>query len=92
MKEVGYEIINLGSDHPVSLLKVISIIEKITDNKAIIKYLPESPLDIKATWADINKAKTILEWEPSVNIEKGINECINWYLQNRDWAKNIVLF
>jgi len=92
MKEVGYEIINLGSDHPVSLLEVISIIEKITDNKAIIKYLPESPLDIKATWADINKAKTILEWEPSVNIEKGINECINWYLQNRDWAKNIVLF
>ena len=92
MKEVGYEIINLGSDHPVSLLEVISIIEKITDNKAIIKYLPESPLDIKATWADINKAKTILEWEPSVNIEKGINECINWYLQNRDWVKNIVLF
>jgi len=92
IKKVGYEIINLGSDHPVSLLKVISIIEKITDNKAIIKYLPESPLDIKSTWADINKATTILDWEPSINIEKGINKCIKWYLQNRDWAKNIDLF
>ena len=91
-KKVGYETINLGSDHPVSLLKIISIIEKITGNKAIIKYLPENPLDIKATWADINKAKTILDWEPSTNIEKGINECIDWYLDNRGWAKNIVLF
>ena len=92
IKKLGYEIINLGSDHPVSLLEVISIIEKITGKKAIMKYLPESPLDIKATWADINKAKTILEWQPATDIENGLNECINWYVKNRDWAKNINLF
>ena len=92
IKKLGYEIINLGSDHPVSLLEVISIIEKITGKKAIMKYLPESPLDIKATWADINKAKTILEWQPATDIENGLNECINWYVKNRDWAKNINQF
>ena len=56
-KKLGYEIINLGSDHPVSLLEVIEIIEKITGKKAIINNLPENPLDIKATWANISKAK-----------------------------------
>ena len=92
IKKLGYEIINLGSDHPVSLLEVIGIIEKITGKKAIIKYLPESPLDIKATWANINKAKTILKWRPSTDIETGLNECIKWYVKNRNWAKNIDLF
>ena len=92
IKKLGYEIINLGSDHPVSLLEVISIIEKITGKKAMIKNLPENPLDIKATWADINKAKTILGWKPAIDIENGLNECINWYVKNRDWAKNINLF
>ena len=90
-KTLGYEIINLGSDHPVSLLEVIEIIEKITGKKAIIKNLPENPLDIKATWANISKAKKILKWEPSIQIVDGIKECIEWYIQNRDWAKDIKL-
>lgn len=90
-KKLGYEIINLGSDHPVSLLEVIGIIEKHTGKKAIIKNLPENPLDIKATWANINKAKEILEWKPSVQIENGLKQCIEWYTQNRDWAKDIKL-
>ena len=90
-KKLGYEIINLGSDNPVSLLEIIAIIEKHTGKKAIIKNLPENPLDIKATWANINKATEILEWEPSVEIENGLRQCIEWYTENRDWAKDIRL-
>ena len=92
LSKIGYETINLGSDHPVSLLEIISIVEKITGKKARIKFLPESPLDIKATWANTNKAKTLLRWSPSTKIEDGLKECINWYIQNRDWAKDINLF
>ncbi len=90
-KKLGYEIINLGSDNPVSLLEIIAIIEKHTGKKAKIKNLPENPLDIKATWANINKATEILEWEPSVEIENGLKQCIEWYTENRNWAKDIRL-
>lgn len=42
-----------------------------------------------ATWADISKAKTLLDWEPKVSLEEGIEKTIHWYFKNRDLMKNI---
>ncbi len=89
LKKIGYEIINLGSDNPVSIMEIISIIEKVTGKKAQIKFMPKNPLDINATWANIAKAKTILKWQPEMKIKNGLTECIEWYIENRHWAKDV---
>ena len=89
LKPVGYEIINLGSDHPVKLNYVISLIENALAKRARIKYLPRHPADVLATWADIEKAKQLLSWKPEVNIEEGIKRTAEWLLSNWEWVKKV---
>ncbi len=89
LKPVGYEIINLGSDRPVKLLEVIRRIEGLLGRKAAIEYRPRHPADVAATWADISKARRLLNWQPQVSLEEKLKKSVNWYIQNRQWAKDI---
>ena len=89
LKPVGYEIVNLGNNHPHNMLETISIIEKELNKKARIKYMPVQKADVTATWADISKAKTLLGWEPKISLEEGIEKTIHWYFENRSLMKDI---
>lgn len=90
MKKVGFEIINLGGGKaPIRINKMIKLIEKYTGKKAIIEHKPFHKADMKSTRANISKAKKILKWEPKVNFEDGMKKTIDWYLENRAWAKDI---
>jgi len=89
LKPLGYEIINLGNNRPMELNNIISIIEAQLGQKAKRKYTPPHPADVPATWADITKAKTLLNWEPRIAVEEGIQNTITWYKENRTWAKNV---
>jgi len=72
LKYLGYEIINLGNNHSYKLSKAINLIEKCTNKKAQFKYKEFHKADMKATWADIEKAKNLLDWHPKVSLEEGI--------------------
>lgn len=89
LKSVGYEIFNLGNDRPVELMYVINLIEERLGKKADIQWLPLHPADITATWADINSSKERLGWSPGISIEEGIEKTINWYMENRDFVRNL---
>ena len=89
--ETGYEIINLGGNRPHELNYVIDLIEKYLGKKAEKIYKPFHKADLKATWADIEKAKEILNWEPQVPLEEGLKRTVEWHVENRDWLKDIVL-
>ncbi len=91
-KDVGYEIINLGGGkNPISLNEIISKIEKYLGKKAKIDYKPFHKADLKETWADITKAERILGWKPEIDIDEGLKRTIDWYIENRDWLKDIKL-
>lgn len=75
----GYEIFNLGNNDPVDLEDFIKVIEKNLDKKAEKKYLPLQPGDVVATYANIDKAKKVLGFDPKTNIETGIKNFIDWY-------------
>jgi len=89
LKPLNYEIINLGSDHPVKLNYVISLIENALGKRARIKYLSRHPADVLATWADIEKAREILSWQPHTTLEEGIKTTVEWLLSNWEWAKKV---
>jgi len=89
LSPLGFEVINLGSDRPVKLNHVIHLIEQCLDKKAQIEFQPRHPADVTATWADISKAKELLNWRPEVNIEEGIQNTVEWYLGNREWVRNV---
>ena len=87
--QVGFEVINLGSDRPVKLNHVIRLIEKYLDKKGQIEYQPRHPADVEKTWADITRAKELLDWRPLVSIEEGIQRTVEWYLENREWVRSV---
>ena len=74
-----YEIINLGNSNPVKLKEIISIIEKATGKKAKIEKKPIPKGDVPLTYADLKKARRILNYEPKISIEEGIKKFYSWY-------------
>jgi len=78
-KEFKFEIINLGNSETIELKQLIAIIEKALGKQAKIKNMPEQQGDVPITFADISKAKKLLNYEPKVKIEEGIKRFIDWY-------------
>lgn len=87
----GFEIINLGGDKPARLKTLIGLVEKFLNKKAVIQNKPFHVADVKATWANIEKARQKLGWEPKTSFEEGIKKSVEWYLENRAWALSINL-
>ena len=82
LNPLGYQIINLGNNNPVELNYIIELIEKELGKKAKIKYSPRNMADVLINYADIRKAKQLLEWEPKVKIEDGIKKMVRWHIEN----------
>jgi UDP-glucuronate 4-epimerase len=78
-RATSYEIINLGNHYSIPLIELIRAIEKATGKNALLTYGPEQPGDVPKTYADINKAKQLLGYDPQTSLEKGLNAFVNWY-------------
>lgn len=91
LKPLGYEIINLGSDQPAELLRVVELIEEATGRTANLSYAPAHAADVRATWANVAKARELLGWRPQVTLEEGVRRLVDWYQQNRELAKALRL-
>jgi UDP-glucuronate 4-epimerase len=90
LKNVGYEILNLGGGrNPISLLKMIGMIEENLGKKAKIRRGSFHKTDMMETWADITKAQTLLNWHPKISLEEGLKRTVSWYLENKSWLKNV---
>lgn len=92
LKPVGYEIINLGGgQEPYSLLDIIGRLEKLIGKKARLNKQDFHPADLKATWADISKAKKLLDWQPVTKLDDGLRMSVAWYMNNLSWTRDIVV-
>jgi nucleoside-diphosphate-sugar epimerase len=91
LKPLGYEVVNLGSDHPVPLKTVVAHLEDILGKSARIERQPLHPADVPATWADVSRAKRLLNWTPLTTLEEGLQAAVTWYQENRQWAREIQL-
>lgn len=90
LNKVGYEIINLGGGrNPITLLTVIGMIEDRLGKKAVIDHGAFQKTDMNKTWADISKAKQLLDWDPEVSFEEGLDHTVHWYQENKLWLRNI---
>jgi len=79
-----FEIINLGCGNPQDLMKFIEVLEENLGIESMKEMLPMQPGDVESTWADITKAKKLLNYEPQVPIEEGVKNFVNWYKEYFD--------
>lgn len=90
LKPVGFEAINLGGHEVITVINLIRLMEDIIGKKADVKYGPPNPADMLTNQADVTKARTLLGWEPQVDMRTGVTKLIEWYKENREWAKDIL--
>lgn len=74
----GCEAINLGTGKGHSVLNVIESFKRATGVNVPYHIGPRRPGDITATYADISKAKTILNWECELSLETALNDAWRW--------------
>jgi nucleoside-diphosphate-sugar epimerase len=89
LKPLGYEIINLGGHEVIKINELIQILEASLGQKAQVEYLPRHPADMLTNWANVEKARQLIGWEPQVGLEEGIQNLVDWYLAERAWASQI---
>ena len=81
--EYNYEVFNLGRSDTIKLSELINKIENKLDKKAKVKRLELQPGDVDKTFADISKAKKILQYNPKVSIDEGLDKFIDWYIKDK---------
>ena len=74
-----YEIVNLGNSSPVSLKEMINTIAEVLDKEPKIKEMPIQQGDVNITYADISKAKEMLNYDPKTPFKEGIEKFVKWY-------------
>ena len=85
----GYNTINLGNEKTVAIIDVVRMVEEQVGRKAIIDYREMHPADPFVRWADVGRARKLMDWSPSVDIEEGIRRTVNWYMECRGWAADL---
>jgi nucleoside-diphosphate-sugar epimerase len=68
----------------------VTLIEDLTGKKATVQYGPPNPADMFTNWADVTKARSLLGWAPEYDMRRGTQQLIDWYLREREWAKDVL--
>ncbi len=82
--DLKYEIINIGNNQTVKLQELIEALFIATEKEVPIKKMEMQPGDVNRTFADISKAKNLLDYNPQTKLLDGLKEFIKWYEKYRN--------
>ena len=71
--------VNLGNPYEMSLLDLAKKVLALTRSAGPIVFTPLPPDDPKVRQPDITRARTLLGWEPKVELEEGLRQTIDWF-------------
>lgn len=78
-RPLGYEVFNLGRGEPVLLADFVRLIEGLAGRPAHVVHRPAPPSEPPITFADIGKARRLLDYRPAVPIEAGLERFWEWF-------------
>ena len=85
--DVSGEIINIGSDNTYSVNRLVELLG------GNVVHIPKRPGEPDCTWADITKAKQLLNWQPKVGLEEGVCillDNINYWREAPVWDEKSI--
>jgi len=84
-EEAVGEAMNLASSKEIRIIDLANLINKLTGNKAGVKFVARRKWDTKKRLlASIEKAKKLIGYEPKMKFEEGIKRTIQWFKDNWD--------
>jgi len=78
LKVSGFEIINLGGGNPVTVVDILSHLERLLGKTSRRILMPPPPGDVEISWANIDKARIVLDWTPQISLDEGLRQTIAW--------------
>ncbi len=73
-----FEVVNLGSDHPVTLNELITVLGEEMGVEPVLEQFPAQPGDVERTWADVSRARALLGYQPRTPFREGIRRFVEW--------------
>ena len=74
--DIDFEFFNIGTGTTISILDLANIIIKFSGLKIKPIHRSALPGDVRATQADITKAKMMLKWKPTTSIENWLKSAV----------------
>jgi UDP-glucose 4-epimerase len=76
-------VINIASGKEVAIRDLVRKIAELTGTRSALEIgvLPNRPTEIWRMYADNTRAREILDWRPSINLEQGLKRTIEWFRQ-----------
>lgn len=78
-RRLGYQTINLGRGEPVLLADFVRRIETLAGRAAPLRDEPMMAADVSYTYADIGRARALLDYSPKVSVDEGTARFHEWY-------------
>ncbi len=95
------ETYNIGGDNQTTNLEIVHKICAVLDElipdsgisprESLIQFVADRPGHDRRYAMDIRKIRTELGWEPQYDIECGLRQTVQWYLERRDWLDAVIL-
>jgi nucleoside-diphosphate-sugar epimerase len=81
-KQTGGEVINIACGLAITVNAIIDMINKIVGKDVEPIYADPRPGDIKHSLADITRAQNLMDFNPVVFFDEGLQKAIEWYRDN----------
>jgi len=85
------EIYNVGANNEWRNIDIVKLVlDKLNKPYSLIKFVKDRPGHDRRYAIDSTKIQTKLGWSPQINFDKGIEETIQWYKNNKSWWEKIM--
>lgn len=82
---VPHRLYNLGNDNPEQLMDLIRFTEAGIGREAEKIFEPMQRGDLPKTWANIDRARSELDYDPKIGLREGLEQFADWFRPN--WTR-----
>lgn len=86
IENIKGQVINIGTESHLSVLEVAeAVLQAMGPTDSRIEFIGDRPGQVFRHTADASKLKRLIDWEPKLTFEEGLERTIRWYRDNEAW-------